>query len=360
MEHRTGPGSAELLGLEKYLVQNSFLHFSRRCAAHFPPALAAALLAPERPAENGRAWREIDLRALIQRSPAQTAGWTALRAYGRAQGRRLRPRSRSLCAAPLRRTLIAVATLSEGIALRKAFIRGTILILGYTPPSEAGLLVRWRLTQAVVDEPYARQLAAQGRRVRVQLAADTGMHRLGVPASELASFRRIYRLPRLRFTGLFSHLCAANSFEPSDEAFTARQTDTFLRLAEALRACGCPVGETHLLASAGLLCLRPQPCSHARPGLALFGAWKPLGNATKAAVFVPSSPCGHGSPLSGGLKRANAPDTVSHSRLHGPRCLRLLPSAMPTGSRDLPERGGEVLLHGVRVPIVGRLCMDQL
>ena len=212
-----------------------------------------------------------------------------------------------------------------------------------------------------MDEPYARQLAAQGRRVRVQLAADTGMHRLGVPASELASFRRIYRLPRLRFTGLFSHLCAANSFEPSDEAFTARQTDAFLRLAEALRACGCPVGETHLLASAGLLRLRPQPCSHARPGLALFGAWETSGERDES--------CGLRPVLSlrariASVRRLEAGERAGYGLAFTASRPTLLAAAaigyadgLP---RDLPKRGGEVMLHGVRVPIVGRLCMDQL
>lgn len=357
-------GGAELLGLEKHLVHNSFLHFLAVVLLTSLPALAAALLAPERPAENGRAWREIDLRALTSNAALlkQQAGpHCALMAVLKADayGHGAVP-----CARALRRCGVrsfAVATLSEGIALRKAFIRGTILILGYTPPSEAGLLVRWRLTQAVVDEPYARQLAAQGRRVRVQLAADTGMHRLGVPASELASFRRICRLPRLRFTGLFSHLCAANSFDPSDEAFTARQTDAFLRLAEALRACGCPVGETHLLASAGLLCLRPQPCSHARPGLALFGAWETSGERDES--------CGLRPVLSlrariASVRRLEAGERAGYGLAFTASRPTLLAAAaigyadgLP---RDLPERGGEVLLHGVRVPIVGRLCMDQL
>ena len=81
----------------------------------------------------------------------------------------------------------------------------------------------------------------------------------------------------------------------------------------------------------GCACIRsPAPMrGRASPSSA---RGKPPGNATRAAVFVLSSPCGHGSPLSGGLKRANAPDTVSHSRLHVPHCLRPPPSAMPTGS----------------------------
>lgn len=56
-----------------------------------------------------------------------------------------------------------VACLAEGIALRKAGVLGTILILGYTPPREVPLLRHWHLTQTVADEAHGRRLAAQGR-----------------------------------------------------------------------------------------------------------------------------------------------------------------------------------------------------
>ena len=81
----------------------------------------------------------------------------------------------------------AVACLAEGIALRKAGIRGTILILGYTSPEEAPLLTRWHLTQTVADNDHGRALAARGRRVHVHLALDTGMHRLGILAERVDS-----------------------------------------------------------------------------------------------------------------------------------------------------------------------------
>ena len=268
------------------------------------------------------------------------------------------------CARALRRCGVrafAVATLEEGITLRRAAVRGTILILGYTPPSEADLLVRWRLTQAVMDEPYARQLAAQGRRVAVHVAVDTGMHRIGIPAAEVAAFRRVYRLPHLRFTGIFSHLCTANGRSPQEESFAQMQTNAFLQLVSVLRSCGCPVGDTHLLASAGILRFPQQPCSYVRAGLALFGAWetqeerdescglRPVLSLRARIVSVRRLETGEraGYGLAFEAKRPTVLATVSIGYADG------LP-------RSLAAQGGEVLLHGKRVPMVGRLCMDQL
>ena len=54
-----------------------------------------------------------------------------------------------------------------------------------------------------------RPLAAQGVRLRVHLALDTGMHRLGIPAEDRRAIARMYGLPNLKITGVFSHLCVS-------------------------------------------------------------------------------------------------------------------------------------------------------
>ena len=71
-------------------------------------------------------------------------------------------------ALPIARALAAqgisafcVACLEEGIQLRKGGIRGEILILGYTPPSQVPLLRRYKLTQTAVDFSHAVQLSRQ-------------------------------------------------------------------------------------------------------------------------------------------------------------------------------------------------------
>ena len=357
-------GGAEMLGLEAVLVSNSLGHFLAVLLFSAAVSLSAVFFLPRRPSETGRAWCEIDLRALrsntflLQRKAGVHSALMAV-IKADAYGHGAIP-----CARALRRCGVrafAVATLEEGITLRRAAVRGTILILGYTPPSEADLLVRWRLTQAVMDEPYARQLAAQGRRVAVHVAVDTGMHRIGIPVEEVAAFRRVYRLPHLRFTGIFSHLCTANGRSPQEESFAQMQTNAFLQLVSVLRSCGCPVGDTHLLASAGILRFPQQPCSYVRAGLALFGAWetqeerdescglRPVLSLRARIVSVRRLETGEraGYGLAFEAKRPTVLATVSIGYADG------LP-------RSLAAQGGEVLLHGKRGPMVGRLCMDQL
>ncbi len=107
---------------------------------------------------------------------------------GGGQGRRLWTRggARRPAAAPEGVGAFGVACLAEGMELRRAGVRGEILILGYTPRPRPALLGRWRLTQTVADARHGEALAARGLRLRVHLALDTGMHRLGIPAEDPA------------------------------------------------------------------------------------------------------------------------------------------------------------------------------
>ena len=92
----------------------------------------------------------------------------------------------------------AVATLQEGIQLRRAGIRGEILILGYTPPQEASLLISNNLIQTAADCAHARALnAAAPYPVKVHLKIDTGMHRLGERAEHIEEIASLFALSGL-------------------------------------------------------------------------------------------------------------------------------------------------------------------
>lgn len=255
----------------------------------------------------------------------------------------------------------AVATMEEGVELRRAGIRGTILVLSWTPAQFARRLARWHLSQTIADEAHARALSAQGVRLDVHIALDTGMHRLGVAWDDLDAQMRIFALPGLRIRGTFSHLSVADSLSKADVAFTREQSRRFFAAIEALRGRGCDPGLVHLQASYGILNHPAGPCDFARAGIALYGVtsdskptartadlWPVLSLRARVAsvrALAPGESAGYGRAFTARRPTKLAAVAIGYA------------DGLP---RDLPERGGEVLLHGHRAPAVGRLCMDQM
>lgn len=357
-------GGAEVLGLEGILVRNSLGHFCAVLVLTACMALVLDALRPIRPNPKGRAWRELDQGALVHNAQVlqdALAPGCRLMAVVKADayGHGAVPVARCLQKAGV--NAFAVACLAEGIRLRKAGIWGTILILGYTPAGEVPLLRRWRLTQMVADEAHGQALAGAGGRVRVHLALDTGMRRLGVPAEDHNAIARLYRLRNLNIQGVFSHLCVSDSLEPENTAYTQRQLDAFYNALDWMRSQGLDPGKVHIQASYGIWDLPPQPCAYARAGIALYGVQSAPGpvlhsldlrpvlslRARVASVrtLTPGEGAGYGLAFHAQRETRLAAVTIGYA--DGlPRCL--------------PQQGGRVLLRGQFCPMVGRMCMDQL
>ena len=86
--------------------------------------------------------------------------------------------------------------------------------MGFTPVEELSLVRRYDLIQTVVDWDYARQLSRLGAPIRVHVAVDTGMHRLGERWENLERIWAIFSMEHLQVEGMFTHLCADDRQAP--------------------------------------------------------------------------------------------------------------------------------------------------
>ncbi|MFH2006792.1 MAG: alanine racemase [bacterium] len=257
---------------------------------------------------------------------------------------------------------LGVAFADEGVALRKAGITVPILVLS-PGRGDAPRLVRYRLTP-VIHASYALQeledsAATAERRVAVHLKVDTGMGRYGFfPAEATAVARRIHQSRHLDLEGIMTHFAAAE--DPEQDDFTRGQLAAFGEVLSALEAESIPVPIRHAAATAAAIRFPEARFDMIRIGLGLYG--------------VPPSPaCSEALPLEcavaavtriSSIKTFPAGHTVGYGRRYQVTAPQERIAFIPCGYhdaawRDLHRGHGEVLVRGVRCPILGTVSMDS-
>ena len=318
-------------------------------------------LMPER-----RAWKELDFENLkwnVEKLSALLPEGCAFMAVVKADayGHGAVPVSTYLNLIGVR--AFAVATLQEGIQLRRAGIRGEILILGYTPPQEASLLISNNLIQTAADCAHARALnAAAPYPVKVHLKIDTGMHRLGERAEHIEEIASLFALPRLRILGMYSHLWRRR--QPGDRRHPLYPHADLLVSAHGGASAG--KGLRSGKASSAEQLRRPE----------LSGSSDGLRTLRHRHVRVLSSPDAKllgRVPLRPVLslrariatvRELKPGETVSYGRRFG-RDAPMRAATVTIGyadglPRSLSGRELPALVRGRRTHVIGNLCMDQL
>ncbi|MBR7033785.1 MAG: alanine racemase [Clostridia bacterium] len=246
----------------------------------------------------------------------------------------------------------AVSNIDEALHVRRV-TDGEILILGYTPVDKAGELVENNITQTLLSEEYAEMLLGTGLPVRCQFAIDTGMRRIGLNADHPEECERVIRKYSDRLTGLFTHLCVADT--PSQDAFTDEQIGKFRAVCERVADLGL---SCHCMNSAGGL-RHTADSSFVRLGIVLYGLKPDYENELPEGI----APVLSWKSVVSMVKEIKAGDTVGYGRTfaaEGNMTVATIPTGYADGYSRLLSNKGYVLVNGRKAPIVGRVCMDQM
>src|SRR3954469_5422585 len=255
--------------------------------------------------------------------------------------------------------MFGVANVQEAVEVRGLDRETPIFILGPVLPDERPLVVEHDFIPALSTLHEAAAFAelgrACGRAVEAHLALDTGMGRVGFWEEEADdAARQIARLEGLRITGLASHLPVADE----DAAFTDEQLERFHRLAADLRNDYFPSAAVHIDNSAGLLAFPMEAGDLVRPGLMLYGS-SPL------PAFQPKlRPALTWKTRITLVRSVGAGRGVSYGRTFITPCeMRIATLAVGYADgyrRHLTHRDADVLIHGRRCHVLGRVTMDQI
>ena len=257
--------------------------------------------------------------------------------------------------------MLAVALPAEGMELRLAGFTCPILVIGSMLGREVPLALEHNLMVTVFSEPFAYEVASQaqahGVRCLAHVKVDTGLGRLGIPAGEAREVvPRIARLPGLEVIGLATHFASADE---RDETFTHHQVELFRSVLTACQSAGLAFRYVHAANSAAILAVPEAHFNTVRPGIVLYG-------------FPPSQDVPPPLPLTPALalksvlttvRKVPAGTPLSYGRTFTTARPSLI-GCVPVGYADgYPRALSNRALVGVRdsfVPVVGRVCMDQV
>ena len=254
-----------------------------------------------------------------------------------------------------------VATVAEGVSLRKGGLKGSILVLGYASPGEANALSEYGLEALVVDGSHAKALDKTGKKLRVHIAIDTGMHRLGMEPKDFGEIESVFHCENLSVAGVASHLAASDSLDCDDVEFTGMQIKAFYGTVDALKAKGYDVGKLHIQASYGLCNYPGLQCDYARVGIMLYGV---MSDGAKAKTTPNLRPVLSLRARVAQVRLIGAGESVSYGRLfkaERPTMLATVSIGYADGvPRQMSGNGGMCIVNGKKTPIIGRICMDML
>jgi alanine racemase len=192
-------------------------------------------------------------------------------------------------------------------------------------------------------------------RLTVHLKIDTGMGRLGLLPQELPAWLpSLKKLTALKVEGVFSHFSSAESIQG---IYTQKQLEIFQRTVSALRAEGILPGLVHLANSAATLTCPAAHFDMVRPGLILYGIYP----SPEMAHHISLRPVLSWKARILQVKKVPAGTSISYGATFvttRESLIGTLPIGYADGYSRLLSNRGQVLVHGQRAPIRGRVCMD--
>ncbi len=259
----------------------------------------------------------------------------------------------------------ATVNLDEALALRKTGIKKPILVLSYYDLDAVIDAIKHNISLVAYDLKQIKFLDnAAGKlkkKAKIHLKVDVGTSRLGVLKDEMLRFARAAsKFSNIEIEGVFAHLAASEE----DINFTNEQLSLFDQCLFNLYRAGIEPNITHIACSAAALVFKNSHRNMIRLGIGLYGLW-PSEQAEKLALKV--YPKFELKPVLSWktkliqIKNLKAGTFVGYGKTYKTRRATIL-AVLPVGYYEGFDRGlsntGNVLIHGKKCKVLGRVCMN--
>lgn len=250
-----------------------------------------------------------------------------------------------------------VARFQEACSLRSSGITSPILVLGKSTPAQIKDGWNKRIIFTLNDLSDLKDWISNQLEIRFHLNIDTGMGRLGLLPSEIATFcEQLKFIPRLNFEGVFTHMARAD--EPQTLSVN-HQLSIFRQALAYIRSQGLSPQHIHFGNSATLMRFDIKESTLVRPGIALYGCnpdpgqkfpltLRPIASLKSSVVKLKQVPSGTEISYGGNYKTSST------------TCIATIALGYAHGLPRFLSNQGEVLIKGKRYRIAGNVTMDYI
>ncbi|GAA9363130.1 alanine racemase [Helicobacter pylori] len=262
---------------------------------------------------------------------------------------------------------LGVATLDEALELRSHFSKTPILILGYSPNSNASMLIDNDLSTMIFSleqaEVFSQMALKSQKRLKIHLKIDTGMHRLGLEPNfkSIETIKKIRTLKGLEVEGIFTHLSNADA---KIKTHAKNQMKAFNAFLEQLLEQKIEFQYRHAYNSAGILSLcngnENRLLNLYRPGIMLYGFYPSNGMketcptilknviSLKAQIVQIRS-----------VKKGEFIGYGEHFYTNEETLVGVLALGYADGLMRALGNRIQVAINNQLAPLIGKVCMDQ-
>lgn len=261
---------------------------------------------------------------------------------------------------------LGVDSATEALAIRRAGIKISILILGYTLPEMIKEAVEndIRLTISSFEQLKGIEKIKTDKPKRIHIKVDTGMNRQGFLAKDTPKI--LSQLNAKRFTlnasveGLFTHFASAKN--PAFPQFTKKQIEVFEEWRKAFADAGLNV-VCHASATAGALLYPEANFDMVRIGIGLYGLWPSVETKMFYQNRLELKPILAWKTIVSEVKKIPAGSWVGYDGtelMEKETTLAICPVGYWHGYPRALSSIGRVLIKNKEARVVGRVSMDMI
>lgn len=270
-----------------------------------------------------------------------------------AYGHGMVPIAKKLCQSGI--NILGICYVEDGIALRKENIKLPILVMGGAFEEDLEQIIDNNLMITIYDYHIAKKLSeiaiAKDKIAVVHIKIDTGMGRLGFRiGNALDQIISIMNLPNICVEGIFTHFASADS----DISFSNMQLERFNKIIGDLKKEGKKIEFIHAANSAGIVNFTKSHFNMVRTGIMLYGACENLGIELEPVMMLIARVLQFKTIVKG--------ESVSYGRSYicsKDRDIAIISIGYSDGLIRSMSNKAHALIKGIRVPIIGTICMDM-